>query len=339
MKSNSKIQSHKLTWLLAPDSDFAILQSHSPDVEHLPYAIPPDVGNAWVEVLSLHDGIVLYQAVHAMEPSPSGQLVPLLDVENISEEFVFNAQIWLSGLGCHHEYWQGRDQPPVEIVASPGRDTFRHKQAWQAKVLVEGGMTSEMRSVAVPDDLLRTLLGDDAVEGLLGRLGLSTQRPTVVHPMPLHVSAPLRDAMSSQFSGPARKLYAQARVLDYLAGLLDYLSPKNLVSPQHTTDRTIVELHHHLINLEGNMPTLVALAKEFGVSARRLNADFAAKFGQSIYGFITDHRLTQAHAILLSAPIPLKTLATRIGYSHVNHFSAAFKKKFGYPPGSLRRKQ
>ncbi|MFZ4703425.1 MAG: helix-turn-helix domain-containing protein [Candidatus Methylumidiphilus sp.] len=338
MKSNSPIQSHKLTWLLSPDRDFAILESHSPDVERLPYAIPPEVGKAWVDILSLPDGIVLYQAVHALEPSPAGQLVPLLEVENISEEFVFNAQIFLTGLGCHHEYWRGRNFPPVEIIASPGRDTFRFKKEWQAQVLVEGGATSEMRSVTVPDSLLRTLLGEDAAEDLLGRLGLSTQRPTVVHPMPLHVSAPLRDAMSSKFSGPVRKLYAQARVLDYLVGLLDYLYPKNLVSPKHTADKIIVKLHHHLINLEGRLPTLVDLTKEFGVSARRLNANFAAKYGQTIYGFITDHRLAQAHAILLSEPIPLKTLAVRLGYSHVNHFSAAFRNKFGYPPGSLKRK-
>jgi len=34
----------------------------------------------------------------------------------------------------------------------------------------------------------------------------------------------------------------------------------------------------------------------------------------------------------------MKVLAARLGYSHVNHFIAAFKKKFGYPPGSLRKK-
>lgn len=339
MRSNIPIQSHKLTWLLAPDQDFATLESHGSELLHHPYAIPPEVGKAWVDVLSLPDGIVLYRAVHELEPSPSGQLVPLLEVENTSEDFVFNAQILLSGLCCHHEYWRGRDFPPVEIVTSPGRDTFRYKKEWQAKVLVEGGMTSEMRSVSAPVCLLTTLLGEAAVEDLLCRLGLSAQRPTVVHTMPLHVSAPLRDAISSQFSGPARKLYTQARVLDYLAGLLDFLSPRNLVTSKHAADKKIEDLHQHLINLEGRMPTLVDLAKEFGISARRLNSDFAAKYGQSIYGFITDHRLAQAHAILLSEAIPLKTIAMRLGYSHVNHFSAAFKKKFGYPPGSLKRKQ
>jgi len=33
----------------------------------------------------------------------------------------------------------------------------------------------------------------------------------------------------------------------------------------------------------------------------------------------------------------MKTLAHKIGYSHVNHFITAFKKKFGVTPGSLRK--
>lgn len=327
----------RLSWLLDPSGDAVSLEKNGPDLQHMPYAMPPDVGKAWIDSLSFPDGIVLYRAVHEMAPSPRGQLIPLMDVDGFSEEPSFNAQIWLSGLCCHHEYWNGRNAPPVEIVAFPGRDTFRHKQNWQAKVLVEGGVTSEMKSLVVPESLMRTLVGEEAVATLLNRLGLSEERQAVVLPMPLHVSAPLRDAMSGQFSGPARKLFAQARILDYLAGLLSFVLSDDLASSKPAPDRKIEELHDHLVNLEGKMPTLIDLAKAFGASARRLNADFTAKYGTSIYGFVTEHRLAQAHALLLADPIPMKMLATRLGYSHVNHFSAAFKKRFGYPPGSLRK--
>lgn len=327
----------KLSWLLAPDCDEVTLNREDPDLQRMPYAMPPEIGVAWIDSLAFPDGIVLYRAVHEMAPSPRGQLIPLMDVDGISEEPAFNAQIWLSGLGCHHEYWQGRNAPPVEIVAFPGRDTFRHKKIWQAKVLVEGGVTSEMKSVVVPDSVMKTLLGEEAVAALLSRLGLSAERQAVVLPMPLHVSAPLRDAMSGQFSGAARKLFAQARILDYLAGLLNFVVSDAPAPTPPAPDRKIDELHRHLVSLQGQMPTLIDLAKEFGISARRLNTDFTAKYGQSIYSFVTEHRLTQAHAILLSEPIPMKTLATRLGYSHVNHFSTAFKKRFGYPPGSLRK--
>jgi AraC-like DNA-binding protein len=337
MNSNSSTKTHKLSWLLAPECEDLILNSNCPDIQRAVYALPPEVGKAWVDTMAFPDGTALYRAVHELEPSPRGQLIPLLDVEGLANEHSFNAQIWLSGLGCHHEYWNGRELPPVEIIALPGRDTFRFKKNWQAKVLVEGGITSEMKSVVVPISGMKALLGDDATDRLLDRLGLSAKYPTVVHPMPFHVSAPLRDAMSSQFSGPAKKLFAQARILDYLAGLLNFVLAENLPDEKKTPDKKIEELHHYLINLEGPMPILGDLVRDFGISARRLNTEFVAKYGQSIYSFVTEHRLTQAHSILLSEPIAMKALAMRLGYSHVNHFSAAFKKKFGYPPGSLRR--
>lgn len=261
----------------------------------------------------------------------------LMDVAIEPDEPLFGAQIWLSGLGCHREYWHGLDQPPVEIIASPGRDTFRHHRAWHAQILVEGGVNSEMRSVVVPDTMLRALLGEDAAQNLLDGLGLHDDRLTVVRPVPLHISAPLREAMSGQFTGSARKLYAQAKVLNYLAGLIRHVAADKGVTKERSHRKRIRELHEYLIQLEGRLPTLSDLAQEFGLSARRLNEEFTAEFGQSVYSFMTEHRLTQAHASLQTNVMPMKLLADRLGYSHVNHFITAFKRKFGYSPGSLRR--
>ncbi|SDI24359.1 helix-turn-helix transcriptional regulator [Propionivibrio dicarboxylicus] len=92
-----------------------------------------------------------------------------------------------------------------------------------------------------------------------------------------------------------------------------------------------------LINMHGKLPTLNELAAQFGCSARLLNDDFVAEFGGSIYAFITSQRLDEAHEAILQSNVPLKTLAFKLGYAHVNHFITAFRKKYGYPPGSLRK--
>lgn len=42
--------------------------------------------------------------------------------------------------------------------------------------------------------------------------------------------------------------------------------------------------------------------------------------------------------MLVETGLPMKVLASRLGYSHVNNFINAFKNRFGYSPGSLRRK-
>jgi AraC-like DNA-binding protein len=336
MRLKNTIGGYDLSWLHTSPDDAG--HGAGTEIDHIDFKLPPTMGTAWVEMLPLNDGIALFRAVHKLSQVHAGQLVPLIEANSSLEEPVFTAQIWLSGLGCHDEYWNGFDDLPTRIVASPGRDTFRMHQRWQSKVMVEGGTTSEMRSVTLPVRLLQTLLGEAAAGDMLDRLGLSMNRPTMVIPMPQHVSTPLREAMSAQLSGPVRKLYAQARILDYLAGLLAFVSEGKSVRRERTHQSIVHELHDFLLRAEGRVPTLTELAQKFGLSARRLNVEFIREHGQSIFNFITDHRLAQAHAMLLTDPIPLKTLAARLGYSHVNHFSAAFKKKFGYSPGSIRKK-
>jgi AraC-like DNA-binding protein len=68
------------------------------------------------------------------------------------------------------------------------------------------------------------------------------------------------------------------------------------------------------------------------------NEEFALGFGSSIHGCMMEHRLSQAHATLLQTDTSIKQLAARLGYAHVSNFTIAFKRKFGYPPGSFRRK-
>ena len=334
MTKQTKIAAYTLDWLTTPADDFP---SDVIDVERMPYAIPPELGNAWVDSLSLRDGVVLFRAVHEMEPSPAGQWVHLMNARLAPIEPIFGAQIWLSGLGCHREYWNGPDQPSIDIVAGPGRDTFRYHKDFSCNILVEGGVTSEMRSVIIPNEALTALLGEDAAQSLLDRLGLGGKRPTVVRPVSAHVSTPLREALSGHVSGTARKLYAQARVLDYLVALLAHLSSDKEIRKEHGHRTRVRELHGFLLHLEGRLPTLGELAKQFGLPAKRLNEGFIAEYGMSVYNFVTEYRLKQAHASILASTTPLKTIATRLGYSHVNHFIVAFRRKFGYSPGSLRK--
>ena len=334
MTRRTKVASYTLDWLIAP---VTVLPDEVVTVERLPYALAPELGQAWLESLALHDGIVLFRAIHEMKHAPSGQLVHLMDVGLAPAEPIFGAQIWLSGLGCHREYWSGKDQAPTDIIAGPGWDTFRYHKEWSCNILVEGGVTSEMRSVVMPGAVLSSLLGEEAAESLLERLGLRGKRPTVVHPMPAHVGIPLREAIAGHVSGAARKLYAQARVLDYLVSLLAHVSSDTDIRKEHSQRKRIHDLHDQLLHLEGRLPTLSELAKQFGLPARRLNDGFIAEYGTSVYNFLTDHRLKQAHASILASTTPLKTLAARLGYSHVNHFIVAFKRKFGYSPGSLRK--
>ncbi len=300
------------------------------------YPLASELGSAWVDSLPLAHNMTLFHAVHALDAAPKGHLVPLLEVNFTTTEPVFNAQVWLSGLGCHQEHWPGTQQSSVEIVAGPGQNTLRYHSAWSAKIFGQGGVTSEMFSILIYDSALNRLIGADSAARLLNDLGLSAEVLTVVHDMPAHVSAPLREGLGGPFTGSVRKLYAQARMLDYLAGLLLYLENSRALPKERRHRARIRDVHAHLLQLEGTVPTLSDLAQEFGLSAQQINKEFTAEYGQSVFAFITAHRLEQAQQALKQSAVPMKVLATRLGYSHVNHFITAFKRQFGYTPGSVR---
>ena len=98
-------------------------------------------------------------------------------------------------------------------------------------------------------------------------------------------------------------------------------------------------IHQQLINTKGKLPTVEELAAQYSCSVRTLNEEFAAEYGQPIYAYMIEYRFNQAHAAIQNTQTPLKTIAENLGYTHVNHFNAAFRKRFGYPPGMLRKKE
>lgn len=102
--------------------------------------------------------------------------------------------------------------------------------------------------------------------------------------------------------------------------------------------KQLQHLHDELESLQGKVPTLDGLAQQYGISARVLNDEFRKVYGCSIFTCISELRLKEAHEALLKTDIPMKTLAINLGYCHVNHVIGAFGRKFGYSPGSLRKK-
>jgi DNA-binding response OmpR family regulator len=98
-------------------------------------------------------------------------------------------------------------------------------------------------------------------------------------------------------------------------------------------------VQQQLINTPGKLPTMDELAAQYGCSVRTLNNEFAAEYGQSMQSYIAEYRFNCAYAALQQTTIPMKILADQLGYSHVNHFISAFRKRFGYPPGALRKQE
>jgi AraC-like DNA-binding protein len=148
----------------------------------------------------------------------------------------------------------------------------------------------------------------------------------------------LHEAIDDRYSSQIKCCFAQAKSLEYLTNLC-HLKHEKLISTKKRSGKKIVsQLYKYLIESSDKFPTMLDLAEKFGGSAQSLNSEFISEYGMSIYSFIQDYRMQQAYDAILRTDIALKQLSLRLGYSHVNNFSAAFKRKYGVAPGSIRKK-
>lgn len=319
-------------WLLDPAADDTA--SAVPAVaQRQDFPLPEEIGHCWFDRLPLADGITVFHSVHRFRPEVAGQLVALGEFEMVFPEPVFGAQVVKGGTICHREF-----HPAVELLYRPGQDFFRHADRFHTIPLVEASSDSEMTSLIISDSALMELTGEDIAGQIIGRLGLATPPTAKVMALPSHISAPLHATVSPPLQGRLKILFAQSKVLEYLCGLAVHTGGQAVVASRPGNRREKMRaLHDHLMALEGKLPSLEELALRYGMSARWLNDEFAREYGQPIYAFVTDRRLCEAHAALIEGDLPIKAISHRLGYTHVNHFSTAFKRRFGYPPGSLRR--
>ncbi|MBP1650338.1 MAG: AraC family transcriptional regulator, partial [Bacteroidetes bacterium] len=84
-----------------------------------------------------------------------------------------------------------------------------------------------------------------------------------------------------------------------------------------------------------NPCSLIDLARQIGTNEFTLKKGFKEVFGTTVFGMVSDIRMEEAKALLLSGEKNVTEISELIGYKHPAHFNTAFKKKFGITPGKF----
>jgi AraC-like DNA-binding protein len=106
-----------------------------------------------------------------------------------------------------------------------------------------------------------------------------------------------------------------------------------------------VRMEDHMMQVfEALSPTdLLALpvgdiAHKFSCSRRHLNRLFHQHFGCSVAALRMELRLLKALSLLRNPGLKIISVAEQCGFNHLGLFNACFKKRFGAPPGLLRKR-
>lgn len=84
-------------------------------------------------------------------------------------------------------------------------------------------------------------------------------------------------------------------------------------------------------------PTLSQLAHEALLSETRLTRGFRELYGTSVHAYAVERRLERARRLLEREGASVARAASEVGYGNPSHFSAAFKRRYGFAPSELAR--
>lgn len=189
------------------------------------------------------------------------------------------------------------------------------------------------------------LMGED-IHSLPAALTLPLQDAKAYYIKTMRLSRPViqlcRMLHSVPFSGKSREFYVEAKTIELIAHVVDDLTSRNKATDRSTPNLTqreewiINECHAILRDNYSDPPSILKLARDFGISDYRLKNGFRDKYGITPYRFILNQRMIKARELLSEGRLNVTEVSQAVGFSSLGSFSNAFAEMFGYRPSSVK---
>ena len=322
---------YRIHWLennLSEDIAF-----HKPELatwKDIPF--PHELGNAKLKAQRLGLGITIFQWKFSLTKMAYGKKIPLAHITSTyPEKSLAIASVFDGTIGFHDADLQ------EEILVGPDTELFRVMNGVQTTLYLYGSHEVELIHLRISEERLNLLLGDTATSQIFRMLNLDKAPYCHLQKTSLKIRALLYGTLRDIDSKKDNSFSAQIKIIKYLTSLISKSTAISGGKFNPRLSEATEELHHTLSHTEDSFEPLCKLAKGNNVSPRVLDAEFKKRFGLSSFAFKQSKRLDDAHLEIASTNTPLKVISANLGYKHVNHFSAAFKKKFSYSPSKLRK--
>ena len=201
----------------------------------------------------------------------------------------------------------------------------------------------EFASFIIPTEFIRNMLdGERAPEILRKALGNgdfpgSSLGQTPSTPAMKRIA---RDVALHPYHGPAEKLYLQGKILELLAEAAS-TGPdcrKTQTGPRAAAREKVAEAVDILSANPENPPTPEHLAQSLGVGYKTLNRGFAKYFGETVFQYTRRMALDHAKKTLDESGLTVAEVAFRYGFCNPSAFIAAYRRRFGQTPGTIKKK-
>ncbi len=170
-------------------------------------------------------------------------------------------------------------------------------------------------------------------------------RAAMLAPANLHVNATMLSLINNivhcRYKGNLKKMFFLSKAIELL--VLQAEATNEALNPAYKYVKTnydkecLMHAREYIMSHLEMPPSLTELSRIIGINEYKLKRGFKEMFGNTVFGYLAEARLELARNDLLESKQSIADIAFSLGYSSLQHFSYAFKKKFGVSPGKLRR--
>ncbi|MCR4033794.1 MULTISPECIES: helix-turn-helix domain-containing protein [Flavobacterium] len=150
----------------------------------------------------------------------------------------------------------------------------------------------------------------------------------------------IKQIYNCPYTGDLKKFFIESKLLELLAVKIhkaaNTLETKNLVKISNTDKERLYQLKELLSSVKQGHFTIQQMTELTFMNRTKLQSSFKQLFGVTVHEFVVNKRMEEAYDLLkYSSDWTVAEVARHVGYKHYNHFSIAFKNKFGISPSKI----
>lgn len=151
----------------------------------------------------------------------------------------------------------------------------------------------------------------------------------------------IRDMLHNEYSGEVKNIYLRNKISELLLLAFSRIAPGSANATeirlhQYDIDKIREAREYLLLNMEHPL-TVIELSHKVGINDFKLKKGFKQLYGVTIFDFLLEARMEKARTLLTETNTPIHEIAFATGYKNVSSFTAAFKKRMGFPPSAMKR--
>lgn len=149
----------------------------------------------------------------------------------------------------------------------------------------------------------------------------------------------IHDILNCDRAGEFKKMFLESKVMELLLLQLEQMAHFDKHQTSKLLPRDIekmYEVRELLLKKMDHYHSLHSLATALGTNEFTLKKGFKEVFGKTVFQYLNELKMNHAKEKLIKDDVSVAEVSAIVGYKNPQHFSTAFKKRYGVTPIALK---